>query len=102
MRVRTLGEAALAIAQPPPRLTGIVGVTEISWRAVSRMEQLHTAATEQRTLSYRGPLEGDAVVRPVRVVGLGGSLRAASTSLTALKAGLEGAAAAGAETQLVW
>jgi FMN reductase len=41
------------------------------------------------------------VVRPVRVVGLGGSLRAASTSLTALKAALEGAAAAGAEVQLI-
>ena len=41
------------------------------------------------------------MVRPVRVVGLGGSLRAASTSLTALNAALEGAAAAGAEVQLI-
>ncbi len=42
------------------------------------------------------------MVRPVRVVGLGGSLRTASTSLTALKAALDGAAAAGAEVQLIW
>ena len=42
------------------------------------------------------------MVRPVRVVGLGGSLRAASTSLTALKAALEGADAAGADVQLIW
>jgi FMN reductase len=41
------------------------------------------------------------VARSVRVVGLGGSLRAASTSLTALKAVLEGATAAGAEVQLI-
>ena len=41
------------------------------------------------------------MVRPVRVVGLGGSLRAASTSLTALKAALDGATAAGAEVQLI-
>ena len=41
------------------------------------------------------------MVRPVRVVGLGGSLRAASTSLTALKAALEGVAEAGAEVQLI-
>jgi NAD(P)H-dependent FMN reductase len=41
------------------------------------------------------------VTRTVRVVGLGGSLRAASTSLTALKAALEGATAFGAEVQLI-
>jgi len=41
------------------------------------------------------------VARTVRVVGLGGSLRAASTSLTALKAALEGATAFGAEVQLI-
>lgn len=41
------------------------------------------------------------MIRPVRVAGLGGSLRAASTSLTALKAALEGATAAGAEVQLI-
>jgi NAD(P)H-dependent FMN reductase len=41
------------------------------------------------------------VARPVRVVGLGGSLRAASTSFTALKAALEGATASGAEVQLI-
>jgi FMN reductase len=40
--------------------------------------------------------------RRVRVVGLGGSLRAASTSLTALKAALAGATDAGAEVQLIW
>jgi len=32
----------------------------------------------------------------------GGSLRAASTSLTALKAALDGAAGAGADVQLIW
>ncbi len=42
------------------------------------------------------------MVRRVRAAGLGGSLRAASTSLTALKAALEGTAAAGAEVQLIW
>jgi FMN reductase len=57
--------------------------------------------TARRTLRYR-VLEGDAVVRPVRVVGLGGSLRTASTSLTALKTALDGAAAAGAEVQPIW
>jgi FMN reductase len=36
------------------------------------------------------------------VVGLGGSLRAASTSRTALQAALEGAAADGADTELIW
>jgi len=60
------------------------------------------AVTTRRTLRYPDSEEGDAVARPVRVVGLGGSLRAASTSLTALKAALEGAAAAGAEVQLIW
>jgi FMN reductase len=42
------------------------------------------------------------MARPVRVVGLGGSMRAASTSRTALQAALEGAAADGADTQLIW
>ncbi len=42
------------------------------------------------------------MARPVRVVGLGGSLRAASTSRTALHAALEGAAANAADTQLIW
>jgi FMN reductase len=42
------------------------------------------------------------MARPVRVVGLGGSLRAASTSRTALQAALDGAAADGADTQLIW
>ena len=41
------------------------------------------------------------MVRPVRVVGLGGSLRAGSTSLTALKTALEGAAGTGAGVQLI-
>src|SRR6185312_10297887 len=58
--------------------------------------------TARPTLKHAGSQEGDGVVRPVRVVGLGGSLRAASASLTALKVALEGAAAAGAETQLIW
>jgi FMN reductase len=42
------------------------------------------------------------MAKPVRVVGLGGSLRAASTSRTALQAALEGAAAGGADVQLIW
>jgi FMN reductase len=37
----------------------------------------------------------------IGVVGLGGSLRTASTSLTALKTALDGAAAAGADTRLL-
>lgn len=39
--------------------------------------------------------------RPVRVVGLGGSLRAASTSRTALQVALDGAAGSGAEVELL-
>jgi FMN reductase len=39
---------------------------------------------------------------PIRVVGLGGSLRAESTSRTALQTALEGAAAKGADTRLLW
>ena len=38
----------------------------------------------------------------VGVVGLGGSLRAASTSRAALEVALEGAAGNGADTQLIW
>jgi NAD(P)H-dependent FMN reductase len=38
----------------------------------------------------------------VRIVSLGGSLRAASTSRTALQAALDGAAAKGADVQLIW
>jgi FMN reductase len=38
----------------------------------------------------------------VRVVGLGGSLRAGSTSRTALEVALEGAAASGADVELIW
>jgi FMN reductase len=41
-------------------------------------------------------------MRPVRVVGLGGSLREESTSRTALQAALEGAAASGAGVELIW
>jgi len=41
------------------------------------------------------------MARPVRVVGLGGSLRAASTSRMALQVALDGAAASGAETELL-
>jgi len=39
---------------------------------------------------------------PVRIVGLGGSLRAGSTSRTALAAALDGAAATGADVRLIW
>ncbi len=42
------------------------------------------------------------MARSVRVAGLGGSLRAASTSRAALQAALEGAAASGADTELIW
>jgi FMN reductase len=41
------------------------------------------------------------MARQVRVVGLGGSLRAQSTSRTALQTALDGAAAAGAEVELL-
>jgi FMN reductase len=41
-------------------------------------------------------------MRSVRVVGLGGSLREMSTSRTALQVALEGAAASGAGTELIW
>jgi FMN reductase len=44
----------------------------------------------------------DIVVRPVLVAGLGGSLRAESTSRTALQVALDGAAASGADTELIW
>jgi FMN reductase len=42
------------------------------------------------------------MVRPVRVVGLGGSLRAESTSATALQVALEGAAASGADVEPIF
>jgi len=38
----------------------------------------------------------------IRIVGLGGSLRKASTSRSALAEALEGAAAGGAKTELIW
>jgi FMN reductase len=41
-------------------------------------------------------------MRPVRAVGLGGSLREESTSRTALQVALEGAAASGAGVELIW
>ncbi len=41
-------------------------------------------------------------MRSVRVVGLGGSLREMSTSRTALQVALEGAAAGGADIELIW
>ena len=41
-------------------------------------------------------------MRPVRVVGLGGSLREESTSRTALQVAMEGAAASGAGVELLW
>ena len=42
------------------------------------------------------------MAHPVNVVGLGGSLRAQSTSRTALQVALDGAAEAGAGTELIW
>jgi FMN reductase len=41
-------------------------------------------------------------MRSVRVVGLGGSLREMSTSRTALQVAMEGAAASGADIELIW
>src|SRR5580658_4735674 len=41
-------------------------------------------------------------MRSVRVAGLGGSLREMSTSRTALQTALEGAAASGADVELIW
>ena len=41
-------------------------------------------------------------MRSVQVVGVGGSLREASTSRTALQVALDGAAATGAEVELIW
>src|ERR1700749_2301627 len=45
--------------------------------------------------------EGAKGMRSVRVAGLGGSLRDMSTSRTALQAALEGAAARGADVELI-
>src|SRR5579863_8390150 len=45
---------------------------------------------------------GTRGMRLVRVAGLGGSLREESTSRTALEVALEGAAASGADTELIW
>jgi FMN reductase len=45
---------------------------------------------------------GTKGMRSVRVAGLGGSLRELSTSRTALQVALEGAAASGADVELVW
>jgi multimeric flavodoxin WrbA len=42
------------------------------------------------------------MARGVRVVGLGGSFRQESTSRTALQTALDGAAAGGADTELIW
>jgi FMN reductase len=39
---------------------------------------------------------------PVQVIGLGGSLRAESTSRTALRVALDGAADSGADAELIW
>jgi NAD(P)H-dependent FMN reductase len=46
--------------------------------------------------------QGRKGMRSVRVVGLGGSLREMSTSRTALQVALEGAAASGADVELIW
>src|ERR1022692_1520496 len=45
---------------------------------------------------------GRQALRSIRVVGLGGSLREMSTSRTALQVALEGAAASGADVELIW
>lgn len=45
---------------------------------------------------------GGDVARTIHIVGLGGSLRKASTSRSALEAALDGAAAGGATTELIW
>ena len=42
------------------------------------------------------------MAKSMRVLGLGGSLRAASTSRTALQAAIDGAEGAGAATELLW
>jgi FMN reductase len=42
------------------------------------------------------------VARSTRVIGLGGSLRAESTSRTALEVALEGAGSSGAQVRLIW
>ena len=42
------------------------------------------------------------MAKRVRIVGLGGSLRAESTSRAALQTALDGAAANGADVQLIW
>jgi NAD(P)H-dependent FMN reductase len=45
---------------------------------------------------------GTKGMRSVRVAGLGGSLREMSTSRAALQVALEGAAASGADVELIW
>jgi FMN reductase len=42
------------------------------------------------------------MARPVQVLGFGGSLRAESTSRTALRVALDSAAASGADVELIW
>ncbi len=42
------------------------------------------------------------MARPVSVIGVGGSLRAESTSRTALRVALDGAAGSGAEAEMIW
>jgi FMN reductase len=42
------------------------------------------------------------MLKPVSVIGLGGSMRATSTSRSALQAALTGSAMAGADTRLLW
>ncbi len=46
--------------------------------------------------------EGAILDHPPAIIGLGGSLRAASTSRSALEVALAGAAASGARTRLIW
>src|SRR5258708_11086821 len=53
-------------------------------------------------LSGRAAMAGDILLSSRHIVGVGGSLRAGSTSRTALATALEGAAAAGARCRLIW
>src|SRR5258705_11682604 len=52
--------------------------------------------------SGRAAMAGDILLSSPHIVGVGGSLRAGSTSRTALATALEGATAAGASCRLIW
>src|SRR5258706_12755177 len=62
-----------------------------------------TRPKRQRGLwSGRAAMAGDIMASSPHIVGVGGSLRAGSTSRTALATVLEGATAAGARCRLIW